>query len=355
MTKENDIIAIPPGATIREQLIDRRMKQKEFAARMGLSEKHVSHLLNGKVELTQDVALRLEVVLGIPAGFWNNLEAIYREKIERLNDSNFPDSEWEIASRFPYAKMAKSGWVKTTREKKQKVMELRRFFEVARLDYLGDRQLSGIACRKLGSNDSSDYSLIAWTQKVCIEARKIKCGPLNISKLETWIPELRKMTTWTPDKFCRVLSSTAAGYGLAIVFLPHIDGSYLHGATFRDGSRAVMGLTVRGKDADKFWFSLFHELYHIISGSRTSGQNALTDEESAADNFARDTLMPPDQYHKLIQQPLSEQRIVRFAQDIGIAPGIVVGRLQKEQVIPYTRYNQLKERYALRESVEGSM
>jgi HTH-type transcriptional regulator/antitoxin HigA len=34
------------------------MKQKEFAHRMGLSEKHISRLINGQVELTQDVALR---------------------------------------------------------------------------------------------------------------------------------------------------------------------------------------------------------------------------------------------------------------------------------------------------------
>ena len=52
---------------------------------MGLSEKHISRLIKGLVELTQDVALRLESVLGMPASFWNNLEAIYREKLATNN------------------------------------------------------------------------------------------------------------------------------------------------------------------------------------------------------------------------------------------------------------------------------
>lgn len=82
---QKSYIAIPPGATIREQLEDRGMSQKEFAARMAMSEKHISHLINGTVQLTTDVANRLEMVLGIPASFWNNLEAIYRAKLARGN------------------------------------------------------------------------------------------------------------------------------------------------------------------------------------------------------------------------------------------------------------------------------
>lgn len=74
-------IATPPGATIKEQLNDRGISQKEFAARMNMSENHISKLINGEARLTPETAVRLETVLGVPAKFWNNLEAIYREKI----------------------------------------------------------------------------------------------------------------------------------------------------------------------------------------------------------------------------------------------------------------------------------
>lgn len=106
MIQSKHTIAVPPGATIREQLADRDMSQKEFASRMGLSQKHISQLINGEVRLTPDVAVRLESVLGIPAQFWNNLEAIYQEKLIKAKEENDMDEDIELAKHFPYSEMA---------------------------------------------------------------------------------------------------------------------------------------------------------------------------------------------------------------------------------------------------------
>lgn len=86
MIRSHTCIAIPPGATIKEQLEDRGMSQKEFASRMGMSEKHISHIVHGEVQLTTDVAYKLEMALGIPAQFWLNLESIYRKKLMNIKD-----------------------------------------------------------------------------------------------------------------------------------------------------------------------------------------------------------------------------------------------------------------------------
>ena len=93
MVRSRSFIATPPGATIKEQLNDRGMSQKEFAARMDMSEKHISKLINGEVQLTPEVAVRLEVVLGVPAKFWNNLEAVYREKLIKVEAENAMDAD----------------------------------------------------------------------------------------------------------------------------------------------------------------------------------------------------------------------------------------------------------------------
>ncbi len=68
---------------------------------MDLSEKHISRLINGDVRLTTDVAVRLEMVLGIPAHFWSNLESIYREKLARAEAENTMDADVELARKFP--------------------------------------------------------------------------------------------------------------------------------------------------------------------------------------------------------------------------------------------------------------
>ena len=102
MVRSRSYLATPPGATMKEQLNDRGMSQSEFAARMDMSEKHISKLINGEVQLTPEMAVRLETVLGIPAKFWNNLEAIYRVKFIKAESENAMDEDVELSRYLPY-------------------------------------------------------------------------------------------------------------------------------------------------------------------------------------------------------------------------------------------------------------
>jgi HTH-type transcriptional regulator/antitoxin HigA len=122
----------------------------------------------------------------------------------------------------------------------------------------------------------------------------------------------------------------------------------LHGATFYDKNKIVIGLTLRGKDADKFWFSLFHEIGHILLGHLNQNTEINDEAEMAADSFARDTLIPLDAFNSFVSQGVFSRESIRvFSTTVGIDPGILVGRLQKEGYIKFNWYNDLKTKYAL--------
>ena len=348
MVRSRSYIATPPGATIKEQLNDRGMSQKEFAARMDMSEKHISKLINGDVQLVPETALRLEMVLGIPAKFWNNLEAIYREKIIKAEAENAMDADIEIAKQFPYSEMAKFGWIEQTKDAKEKVFNLRKYFGVVELSLLENNQITKIACRRLAITDKSDLALMAWVQEAKIKARDIQTAPINIKGLIDAIPEIRKMTVLKPQVFCPQLKKRLIECGITLVFLPHLKGSFLQGASFVDGSKIVVGLTARGKDADKFWFSLFHELAHIVLGHVGQSDGTSEEDEKMADKWAGDTLIKFEDFERFKNKgDYSERSVLRFAKDNGIAPGIVVGRMQSEDVIKYSMLNNLKEKYEI--------
>ena len=348
MVRSRSYIATPPGATIKEQLHDRGMSQKEFAARMDMSEKHISKLINGEVQLTPETAVRLEMVLGVPAKFWNNLEAIYREKIIKAEAENSMDEDLEIAKKFPYSEMAKYGWVPETRDAKEKVICLRKYFEVVELSLLGNAQITRIACRRLAITEKGDLALMAWAQKAKIEARSMNTLPINVKGLLAAIPELRKMTVLKPKEFCPQIKKYLADCGIALVFLPHLQGSFLQGASFMDGNKVVVGLTARGRDADKFWFSLFHELAHIVLGHVGQSGGTSDEDEKAADKWAGDTLIMADDFKVFrCERDYFESNVIRFAKQQGVAPGIVVGRMQREGMIPYNALNGLKEKYEI--------
>lgn len=231
------------------------------------------------------MALRLESVLGVPASFWNNLEAIYREKLERVRKEKELEEEAKMVEHFPYSKMVTLGWIAPTTDKKERVYNLRRFFEVATLNLLENLNVPGIAYRRTGRNEKSDYNLAVWAQKARLEARKIKTEPINIAKLEQSVERIRAMTMEDPEVFSKELVDLLAGCGVALVFLSQIDGSFLHGASFYDGNHIVMGLTLRGSYADIFWFSFFHELCHIIRGHINN--SAMATEEQGRSKYLR--------------------------------------------------------------------
>lgn len=347
MVKSRSFIATPPGATIKEQLLDRGLTQKEFALRMDMTEKHISKLINGEVQLTPDVAVRLEMVLGVPAKFWNNLEATYREKIVKAKAENEMDDDKELVKKLPYNEMAKNGWVPDTKDVIQRVNNLRKYFEVVNLGIIKNMQLSKIACRRLAETEKSNLALLAWAQKAKLNSRTIETSLIDLKMLKRKLPEIRSMTTMDPVDFCPKLIDMFADCGIALVFLPHIGGSFLHGATFYDKNKIVVGLTVCGKDADKFWFSLFHELGHILLGHINQPNGTIEEDEEAADNFAKEVLIPTAEFNAFTSKnDFTKASIITFAQKQNVLCGIVVGRLQKEGFINYNRCNDLKTKYS---------
>ena len=88
MKRSSTHIATPPGATIKEHLVEHNMSIKEFTLKMDMTEDKIAELINGDTLLTPDLAIRLEAVLGIPSSFWNNLESIYREKLLFIQNEN---------------------------------------------------------------------------------------------------------------------------------------------------------------------------------------------------------------------------------------------------------------------------
>lgn len=348
MTRSRSFIAVPPGATIKEQLNNIGMSQKEFALRMDMSQKHISRLINGEVQLTPDCAIRLETVLGIPAKFWNNLEAVYRERLLKVAAENAMEKDEMIARQFPYSEMSRYGWVSETRDIKEKVINLRKFFGVVSLVLLGNNKITRIACRRLAVTEKSDLSSMAWAQQAKVVARGIKTEPVNMKKLINSLDEIRNMTMMTPERFCPELKALLSKCGIALVFLPHLKGSFLHGATFYDGNRIVLGLTARETDDNRFWSDLLHEMGHIALGHIGKPFGTSNTDELAADDWAKSRLIPDDSLKSFIQsRNYCEEAVRKFAKEMNIAPGIVVGRLQNQGSIPHSMLNDLKEHYII--------
>ena len=114
-------LAIPPGETLADEIAARSMSQKELAARLGRPVQVVNEIIHGKKAITDNTALGLEKVLGIPAAFWVNLEQNYRMTRARLQEGAHLLAEAEWLKELPVREMQKRGWIVAGRNTQEKV------------------------------------------------------------------------------------------------------------------------------------------------------------------------------------------------------------------------------------------
>ena len=266
-----------------------------------------------------------------------------------MNEENTMDADKEILNHMPYQQMAELGWVSKTQVLVEKVFNLRKFYEVSELSILENSDLMHLACRRLKITDKSDAELLAFAQEAKIKAREIKTSKINIQRLAKMIPDIKEMTQKDLSEFSSDLIDLLAGCGIALVILPSLKGSYLHGVTFKDGKKIVIGITNRGKYADRFWFSLFHEFAHIILGHLDKSGDINDQDEADVDKWAANTLIDNHEYSSFVDLHNSFNRsaILEFSKRMDIAPGIVVGRLQKDKKLEHSEFNDLKTKYEL--------
>ncbi len=349
---------VTPGEVLEEYLETYGMTQAELATRTGLAKKTINEIIKGKAPITPETALKLERSLGRPAHFWNNLERQFQEDRTRLAEKDRLQSRLDWLKKVPVNAMAKLGWITKRPDKISQLEEVLRFFGVASPEQWETVWLEHqIAYRQTQRFETCAESVSAWLRKGEIEARKIQCAPFDKKRFQTTLEEIRGLTRETPQGFRPRLVELCASAGVAVVFVPELPKSGVYGATRWLGEKAVIQLSLRYKSNDHLWFTFFHEAGHIIKHGRkevfVEGNGLDGEKEEEANAFARDRLIPPAALRRFLAKwNRSNAQIEAFARRIGIAPGIVVGRLQHDGALHKSHGNGLKVFY--RWSNEGT-
>ena len=355
--------AAPPGETLRETLEFLAMTQAQLADRTGRPKKTINEIISGKAAITAETALQLERVLGVPASFWSNLERNYQETLARLKEEEELHSHKEWLKKFPAAAITKFGWLPKEDSPVRKLKVLLNFFGVAGVEeWIALWQSPQAAYRSSVSFQRNPYAVAAWLRQGEIEAQKRECNVYNVNSFKTSLNRVRGLTLEPPEKFEPEMKNLFDEAGVAIVFVRELPGTRVYGATrWLSPTKALIQLSLRGKSDDHLWFTFFHEAGHILlhgkkdvfieakgEGCRETDTN---DKECQADKFSQDFLIPSEKYQVFKENgQFTLLAIKQFANELGIAPGIVVGRLQHDKVIQFSKANNLKKRFRFAEN-----
>ncbi len=344
----------PPGETLLETLDALGMSQAELAGRTGRPRKTINEIIKGKTAITPETALQFERVLGIHASFWNNRERFYSENLARIEEQKRLEKQVKWLKTLPIKAMAKKGWIRSFNNKVQQLMEVLNFFGVSSPEHWDKLICNKIqaALRTSPAFEIDSGALAAWLRKGEIDARHIKCAPYDNGNFRMSLRDVRSLTVEPPEVFQQKMVQLCAESGVAVVFIPELPKTRASGATrWLTPLKALIQLSLRYKTDDQFWFTFFHEAAHILlHGKRDvflEGIGADNKREVEANKFASEMLIPAGELNSFIKSPRITERDIRcFASEIGIAPGIVVGRLQYDRILPYTHLNKLKRQFA---------
>lgn len=351
-----------PGETILDTLRELGLSESAFSDQMSLSSRETSDLVEGRATITIGLARKLSSTLGASVEFWMSRDHHYRQDATRLREE---ERNWVRG--LPLGDMIKFGWITPPPLPEEEFKVCLDFFGVSSVREWSEHYFDQVEMATFktspafASNRGADA---AWLRQGEIEAQRIECRPWNPEGFLESLSDIRKLTRRKePAEFLPVLRQICANNGVAAVVVRAPNGCRASGATrFITPEKAILQLSFRYLSDDHFWFTVVHEAGHLLfHGARRYFASGLDnqkswileggdviqreEEEREANEFATSILIPVEHQDELASLPSHHRSVVRFAQKIGVSPGIVVGQLQYAKLIGYNELNKLKRRY----------
>lgn len=353
---------ISPGEILKEEIEARGWTQSDLAEILGRPVQAINEIIAGKKAIVATTANELARALGTNPEYWLNLESAYRLDLLHQADGNAGSGGAAPAGRVgdqiarrarvyslvPVKDLQKKGWI--TRTKELDVIE-REVCALLEIPSLNKQPNLNLAARKSDSYGQFTPAQIAWACRARQHARKQKVGPFDRRQFNTQVAGLPQRST-AKDGPQQTIDALAR-LGIRVVIVEALPQSRIDGAClWLDEESPVVALSLRYDRIDYFWFTLMHELAHL---KQTTARTAHLDhdlvgpsarspedkpaEEQEADALAGEWLLPQAEMKRFIARTkpyYSKKSILDFAAQIGVHPGIVVGRLQYLREISYS-------------------
>lgn len=352
MAKMKPYLNIGPGEFIKEEMEVRNWTNEDLAQVLGLSTKTISELLNNKQRVTIDTAKILSKAFGQSPQYWLNLDNNYRLRLEENNNESEVEIKSKIYQIMPINDMIKKGWIRKYKD----VDDLKKIFlsywNLKELNFNWIDSLVSPNTRKSSAYTSfNDYYLLAWTWKAKSVSEEFQAGKFNTKYLTELAKKINEYTINDEgvENFIKELNNA----GVKFFCLSHLPKTYLDGASFWHKNNPVIVYTKRYDRLDNFWFTIAHEIGHVLKHIKNENDIFVDDLkiedksniEMEADNFAANILHVNEilDYFAEYKHYTSAYRVEKAAEELNINPAIIVGILKYYSILSYNRLNQFTE------------
>lgn len=343
----------PPGEFLKDELEARGWTQVELSEILDRPPRVVSEIISGKRAITPETAKGLAAAFaGTSPHYWMNLETSYQLSKADLETTTVA-LRAKLYGNFPVKEMIRRGWIEPSDNLEVLVERFLQYFEIKSLDETPEFKHAA----KKSRYDTPDSRLqLAWLIRTKQVAKTVNTGKFSVEALKGAITALRALLS--DVRSIAKVPSILAKAGVRFVIVEFLPSAKVDGACFwLDGASPVVALSVRLDRVDNFWHTLFHELDHIVHGEgkdtviiedfEGDRGKRLPPSERRANEVAAECCVPKQSLEAWLassDRVFSRNKIVNFARQINVHPGLVVGQLQRRDVIPYSFHRELLEK-----------
>ena len=340
-----------PGDSIRALMQRRNISAHDLAERFEDGLDAVRSLIDGSRQIDESTASTLSGVLGATTKFWlkrqENFDAAVDHAVVLVRESGHED----LLLRLPAPGQKARGKLSL----EHRAAEIRKrlvFYNVPNAE-----SWKGRYGRLVGETDyrtsktfaAKEDATLLWLRRGELEADMLQTRSWNSGNLMDRLQQIRKLSMIRhPQVFLPKLRTLCAEAGVALVVVKAPDGCRASGAIrMVDPDKAMLLFSFRYKRDDQFWFTVFHEIGHLVLHKANTfvDDDAVrgdTDRENEANEFATDCIIPPLRESEFERISPTRDDIVRFSVSIGVAPGLTVGQMQHRGMLEPHKMNYLK-------------
>lgn len=341
---ENDVFFTHPGQVIGELLQKNHMTQLELSQRTGISVKHLNELIHQKKSLTASTAGKIANVFDVSQSFLLQLQCLFDlEKDELKTIVRMTEEEKDLAQTLPYDALHHWGYApKSHLTREERVLYFRKFIGVSDLsrvpvflhDILAERQ------------DVPVYELAIWLKMGQWEANRIETGWMNVTGLKKHLATLNQLMKMSLDEAIIPLSSFLAQYGIALCFIPPLEGLEAEGFVQYREDDVILAITEHFHYEDEFWLMLY-QLIGVFMTQRSKNLFIAFPGSipAPAEAWAKKMLIHPGHYRQLLQH-LDLEHILNTARDENILIGQLVGLLIDDGYLDPLDYEDFRRKRA---------
>ena len=303
--------------------------------------------------------MKASAMLGISVDTLLNLQKGYDKKRIEIARAKEMDEQIAIAKDIDYRYFVKNKFLPDVKTKEEEVTQLCSFLKVGNLRILLRKDLAADFRTTVETvTDKNIINANVWVQTALNEGLAMDVAPFDQKKLKSYVGEMRAMSVQESETFLPRLREIFKECGVAFVILPALKNCGVNGVVKWYNDKVVLALNDRFKYEDSFWLSLFHEIKHVLQKKRTkvlvSSEEDLLgvdrELEDEADRYASVVLIPQGPYDAFLCEKgkcISKVDVTCFANRIGVHPGIVVGRLQRDERIPHSQMTDMRKRFSI--------